>query len=369
MASYVSNGPTRAKDTRVAPRRVAASRTRVTVRSRLAFALLLLLAAALGAAGASACGGSSTDSVSPAAIVSGTPVALATPAAAQKLRGMLPVVFTQSLIKKHGGGSTKTVGGVVQMRHTVWTYRNQSSDPRLNGRWVVVFNVDQRQADMSARLWGTIRLSNPGGTWAGRWTGGIAAGGDTHHVYGTFKGTGGYAGLVLRSSGWFVEAGEGFTPDIQIVNAGWIETADGSPVPPAPGPGSTPANWTPVVAIDTMDHPAYEGPEPWLVDVEASDGRVGGRLQGSFEGDAERADGSVDYGGSWSITNLDGAWKTLALSGVRGPSAVEHFQYATYSGSGAYAGLTYHEFSHFMERQDFVRGDTVISSGWIEEAK
>ena len=283
---------------------------------------------------------------------------------------MLPIVFTQSLVRDRPYRSTETVGGVTQMRHALWTYRNESSDPRLSGRFDVVINLDQRQADMSARMWGTSRLSNQGGTWIGKWTGGIAAGGDVHHLYITQKGTGGYAGLVSHSSGWFVEAGEGFTSDIQIVNAGWIETSDGSPAPPAPGPGTTPANWTPVVAIETINHPAYEGPEPWIVDVEGSDARVGGRLEGWFEeAGAERSDRSVDYGGAWSLTNQDGAWKSTLFSGVRGPDAVEHFQYVTFSGSRAYAGLTYHECSHFMERQDYVKGDALISTGWIEEAK
>ena len=283
---------------------------------------------------------------------------------------MLPIVFTQSLVRDRPYRSTETVGDVTQMRHALRTYRNESSDPRLSGRFDGVINVDQRQADMSARMWGTSRLSNQGGTWIGKWTGGIAAGGDVHHLYITQKGTGGYAGLVSHSSGWFVEAGEGFTSDIQIVNAGWIETSDGSPAPPAPGPGTTPANWTPVVAIETINHPAYEGPEPWIVDVEGSDARVGGRLEGWFEeAGAERSDRSVDYGGAWSLTNQDGAWKSTLFSGVRGPDAVEHFQYVTFSGSRAYAGLTYHECSHFMERQDYVKGDALISTGWIEEAK
>ena len=283
---------------------------------------------------------------------------------------MLPIVFTQSLVRDRPYRTTETVGGVTQMRHALWTYRNESSDPRLSGRFDTVINVDQRQADMSARMWGTSRLSNQGGTWIGKWTGGIAAGGDVHHLYITQKGTGGYAGLVAHISCWFAEAGVGFTSDIQVVGAGWIETSDGSPAPPAPGPGTTPANWTPVVAIETINHPAYEGPEPWIVDVEGSDARVGGRLEGWFEeAGAERSDRSVDYGGAWSLTNQDGAWKSTLFSGVRGPDAVEHFQYVTFSGSRAYAGLTYHEFSHFMERRNYVKGDKLISSGWIEEAK
>ena len=69
-------------------------------------------------------------------------------------------------------------------------------------------------------MWGTSRLRNAGGTWVKRWTGGIAAGGDVHHFYGTLKGTGGYAGLVAHESGWVAEAGEGFTSDLRIVGAG-----------------------------------------------------------------------------------------------------------------------------------------------------
>jgi len=373
MASDIFYGPTRAKDTLVAPRRVAAMRSHATIGSRLAGALCLLLAAALGAAGVSACGGSSTESVSPAAVVSGTPVALATPAAAQEVRGMLPVVFTQSLIKKNGGGSSKTVGDVVQMRHVMWTYRNESSDPRLNGRWVVVFNVDQRQADMSGRLGGTIRLSNQGGTWVGKCTGGIATGGAAHHLYATLKGTGDYAGLVSHSSGWFVEAGEGFTPDIQIVNAGWIETADGSPVPPAPGPGSTPSNWTPVVGVATTVQTNYDGFGAWVWDLQQSDPRLSGRLEGDVEeiGNA-RPDGSIDYLAESTVTNPDGAWESLVSADpmVRGPGpGYEHFMYWTSTGSGAYAGLTYHGFWRFMEPHDFVPGDTFVYTGWIEETK
>jgi len=373
MASDISNGPTSATDTKGAPHAVAKSRTRARVRSRLACALCLLLAAALGVAGVSACGGSSTESVSPATVVSGTPVALATSAAVQDYHGMLPVVFTQSLIDDHGGGSTKTVGDVVQMRHDAWTYRQDASDPRLSGRFDVVFNVDQRQADLSARFWGTSRLSNQGGTWVGRWTGGIAAAGDVHHCYLTQKGTGEYAGLVSHCSGWFVEAGEGFTPDIQIVNAGWIETADGSPVPPAPGPGSTPSNWTPVVGIATTVQTGYDGPGPWVFDLQQSDPRLSGRLEGGVEeiGSA-RSDGSIDYYASNTVSNQDGAWETLVSADpmVRGPSpGYEHFMYWTSTGSGAYAGLTYHGFWRFMEPHDFVPGDTFVYTGWIEEAK
>jgi hypothetical protein len=371
MARDSSCGPTRAADTKRAARRVAAATTRVTVSSRLAFALCLLLAAALGAVGVSACGGSSTESVSPAAIVSGTPVALATSAAAQEFHGMLPYVWTQSLIKERPYRSTKTVGDVVQMRHAVWSYRHASSDSRLTGRFDVVINVDQRQSDKSAALWGTGVLRNAGGTWVQRWTGGIAAGGDVHHNNRTFKGTGGDAGLVAHESGWFAEAGEGFTPDIQIVGAAWIETTDGSPVPAAPGPGTTPANWTPVVGIATTKEIAYDGPGPWVWNLEQSDPRVNGRVEGAIEGIGyARPDGSSDMLSSNTLGNQDGSWD--APSGpiqVRGPAPrFEHFLYWTSTGSGAYAGLTYHGFWFFPEPRSFRPGDKFVWSGWIEEA-
>ena len=368
MASDISNGPTRAKGTWVAPYRVAAIGSHATIRSRLAFALCLLLAAAVGATSVSACGGSSTESVSPAAVVSGTPVALATPAAVSEFRGMLPIVWTQSLIKMRPYRSTRTVGGVTQLRHALWTWRAGSSDPRLSGRYDVVVNVDQRQADKSARLWGTGRLRNAGGTWVQRWTGGIAAGGDVHHFYGTFKGTGGYAGLVAHISCWFVEAGEGFTPDIQVVGAGWIETRDGSPVPPAPGPGTTPANWTPVVGTATL-RDNYN----WTFDLTMSDPRVSGRLEGGvLEDGTARPDGSIDYLATSTVSNQDGAWRSPMSADpmVRGPGpGYEHFMYWTSTGSSAYAGLTYHGFWRFMEPHDFVPGDTFVYAGWIEEAK
>ena len=366
MASDISNGPTRAKDTWVAPCRVAAIRSHATIGSRLAFALCLLLAAAVGATSVSACGGSSTESVSPAAVVSGKPVALATPAAVSEFRGMLPIVWTQSLIKMRPYRSTRTVGGVTQLRHALWTWRAGSSDPRLSGRYDVVVNVDQRQADKSARLWGTGRLRNAGGTWVQRWTGGIAAGGDVHHFYGTFKGTGGYAGLVAHISCWFVEAGEGFTPDIQVVGAGWIETRDGSPVPPAPGPGTTPANWTPVVGTATL-RDNYN----WTFDLTMSDPRLSGVHVGSPEEiGSQRADGSIDYLASSTLTNQDGAWESPSgIVNVRGPGpGFEHFMCWTSTGSGAYAGLTYHGFWRFMERQPLAVDDTFVWTGFIQEA-
>jgi hypothetical protein len=310
-------------------------------------------------------------SVAPAASTS-APASSVAPQAAPlpELGNMLPFVMTQSIVEQGEQETTETVGDVVQMRNATWTYRMESSDPRLTGTMDVVINVDQRQADKSGALWGTAVLSNQGGSWDGSWTGGIAAGGNVHHVHQVARGTGDYEGLVADFSGWFVEAGEGFTPDIQVINAGWIQSADGGPVPAAAGPGTTPAGWTPVVAIATTTETAYDGTGRWLFDLEGSDPRLSGLSEGVIEvpGDA-RPDGSLDYLASNIITGADGAWD--APTGpieIRGPSPqFEHFMYSVFTGSGANAGRTYHSLWYFPEPRNFEVGDRFAWTGWIEE--
>ena len=363
MASDISYGATGRANSWVAPCRVAAMRSQATVRSRLALALCLLLAAALGAASVSACGGSSTRSGSPATIVSGTPVALQTSPTVQELHGMLPCVWTRSLTGRRQGA-----------KRLVCTYRQQSSDPRLSGTVDIVINTDGRQSDGSASMWGTSRLRNQGGTWVGRWTGGIAGRAATRArdvaqpAYGTAKGTGGYAGLITRGSWMLWEAGAGFSPR-KSVGAGWIETTDGSPVPPAPGPGTTPAYCTPVVGIATMRQTAYDGSGPWVLDLEQSDPRVSGRLEGSLEEiGRQRPDGRIDYLTQCVLTNRDGAWEEPLSTAVRGPGpGFEHFQYSLFVGSGANEGLVYRSYWHFMERRPLAPGDTWVWAGWIRE--
>ena len=338
----------------------------------LAGGALLLVTGLLVAGMLVACGGPTPAASSPTVAPSAT-VTAAPPAAAEEFRGMLPYVSTSSLVKERAYRSIETVGDVVQMRHAVWTFRLSSSDPRLAGTEEVVVNCDQRQSDMSATTWGTSRLRNAGGTWVKRWTGGIAAGGDVHHFFATLKGAGGYAGLVAHGSAWVAESGQGFTSDLQIVGAGWIETTDGSPVPPAPGPGTTPANWTPVVGIATLKNVAYSGPDPWVCDVVQSDPRLSGRMETYFEEiSAQRPDGSIDYRVASTVSNAGGTWEpttsTAAMVRGAGPD-LEHFQYLPSAGTGDYEGLTYHGFSYYPEPEPFVPGDTFISAGWIEEAE
>jgi len=130
-----------------------------------------------------------------------------------------------------------------------------------------------------------------------------------------------------------------------------------------------PAYCTPVVGIATMRQAAYDGPGPWVLDLEQSDPRVSGRLEGSLEEiGRQRPDGSIDYLTQCTLTNQDGAWEEPLSTAVRGPApGSEHFQYSLYVGSGAYEGLVYRSYWHFMERRPLAPGDTWIWAGWIRE--
>ena len=125
--------------------------------------------------------------------------------------------------------------------------------------------------------------------------------------------------------------------------------------------------WTPVVGIATLHDNVN-----WSFGLSMSDPRVSGAHVGSPEeiGSA-RADGSIDYLASSTLTNQDGAWDSPSgVINVRGPTpGFEHFMYWTSTGTGAYAGLTYHGFWRFMEPRPLAIGDTFVWTGWIEEAE
>ncbi len=340
------------------------------VASRMVSLLCLLVGTAAVTACATACASTAGGVASGPAAASSTSAAVTPSASVHEFHGMLPYVWTQSQTGRRE--DFKQIGGRRQW-YTVCTLRQESSDPRLSGRVDIVIYLEARQGG-SARMRGTWRLRNQGGTWLGRWTGGIAGraadmGGQPAHR--SARGTGDYAGLVTRGCWWFPEAGAGWVnPSTKYVGAGWIETTDGSPVPPAPGPGTAPANWTPVVGIATMRQTAYDTSDPWILDLEQSDPRVSGRLEGFIEEIGHRRrDGSIDSS-SWStLTTKDGAWEDLGSTAVRGPGGIEHFQYWTSSGSGACADLYYCAFWHFMERRPLAPGDTWVWAGVIVKAK
>jgi hypothetical protein len=339
--------------------------------ARLACLSCVLLSVVALATCVTACGGSNSGAVSPAASTGSGPLATAPSTPVRAFHGMVPYVWTQSLTGRRE--DFRQVGAGREW-YTVCTLRQESSDPRLSGTVRIVVNMRSRARDRSAHLWGTWRLRNQGGTWLGRWTGGIpsrASGAGGQPAYRSARGTGGYAGLVTRGSWWFPEAGAGYVQlGIKYVGAGWIETTDGDPVPPAPGPGTTPAYWTPVVGIATMRRTAYDTSDPWILDLEQSDPRVSGRLEGFIEEiGRQRSDRSIDYSAWSTLSNARGAWEAPAVTAVRGPGGIEHFQYWTSAGSDAYADLYYHVFWRFMERRPLAPGDTWIWAGLIEEAE
>jgi hypothetical protein len=128
-----------------------------------------------------------------------------------------------------------------------------------------------------------------------------------------------------------------------------------------------------VVGIATLRNTAYSGPGPWVLDVVQSDPRLSGLQEAFFEEiGTERPDGSIDYRVACRWSNADGAWEptTSTAALVRGPAPdLEHFQYFPSAGSGAYEGLTYHDFSYYPEPEPVVPGDTFVLTGWIEETK
>ncbi len=120
-----------------------------------------------------------------------------------------------------------------------------------------------------------------------------------------------------------------------------------------------------------MRQTAFDTSGPWILDLEQSDPRVSGRLEGFIEEiGRQRSDGSIDYSAVVHPASTRG--RRLGTSrqstAVRGPGGIEHFQYWTSAGSGAYADLYYHVFWHFMERRPPAPGDTWIWAGLIEEA-
>ena len=73
-------------------------------------------------------------------------------------------------------------------------------------------------------MWGTMVVTNDGGTWEGEWVGSIHSDG-AHTTYGTLTGAGDYTGLRYTYFNVFEETGEEFTAK-DAGMAGWIEAID-----------------------------------------------------------------------------------------------------------------------------------------------
>lgn len=97
------------------------------------------------------------------------------------------------------GGTDTQVGDITSTRGVVLTCVDNVNDSRVHGTATIRMSIDM-QRDGSADLWGTLVIANAGGTWEGFWFGTVDQGYTTHHVEGMLRGTGDYAGLLLRVS-------------------------------------------------------------------------------------------------------------------------------------------------------------------------
>ncbi|NJD29698.1 MAG: hypothetical protein FIA92_15585 [Chloroflexi bacterium] len=118
------------------------------------------------------------------------------------------------------GGTETVVGDVTQGRGFVLTcVGNAGSDPRLDGTTRTVVNGD-RALDGTANLWGTEEITVDGAvTWAGDYSGTVAADYTTHRLSGTHIGYGPYVGLVYE---WTMIG----DPESGYVNRGTIQPAN-----------------------------------------------------------------------------------------------------------------------------------------------
>ena len=119
-----------------------------------------------------------------------------------------------------------------------------------------------------------------------------------------------------------------------------------------------------------MRQTAYDGSGPWVLDLEQSDPRVSGRLEGSLE-EIGRATARRKHRLPHAV-HPDQPGRSLGGAPVARRCADPARGSSTSStpdflGSGAYEGLFYRGFWHFMERRRLAPGDTWVWAGWIEE--
>ena len=91
-------------------------------------------------------------------------------------------------------GTATQLGDVTQIRGFVATTVDTTNDPRATGTGTLRLSIDTYGA--VGREWGTYRLENDGGAWAGTVTGGAWSGGNASEVAGWLAGSGAYNGLT-----------------------------------------------------------------------------------------------------------------------------------------------------------------------------
>jgi len=264
-----------------------------------------------------------TPPSSPSPVPSTTPRASPTPE--------LPVPVTGSLTcTVSSPGVESSAAEVTQQRGLAMTCRSALSDPRLAGEMVLHLDID-RQPDGRADMWGTVKMTDAAGSWAGAWRGAVDAGSTTRRLFGVQVGAGAYEGLRVRYT-QVSDADEGpyrFTGTIERVDA----------VPPS---GVTAVIGATCALTDG-------GTETMVGDIAqdrdivlscsgaASDPRLAGTRLVTLN-ENRRPDGSADMWGTFTIEGDDGAW-TGDWTGTIDPGYTTHRLSGTLVGSGAHAGL------------------------------
>jgi hypothetical protein len=90
---------------------------------------------------------------------------------------------------------TTTPDGVTQVRGVTGVQTNTFDDTRFSGTETWVHNEDH-YGDVTGPVWGTSRVENDDGSWAGMYQGVILPDGSATYV-GTYVGEGGHEGLSV----------------------------------------------------------------------------------------------------------------------------------------------------------------------------
>jgi hypothetical protein len=110
-----------------------------------------------------------------------------TPGATEPGASWVTVTGTQEIIGTAGG-----TGGVI----------STMSDERVSGDVAITWSAaaETTADEDNDALWGTVTISNDGGTWQGQWVGFVDDQG-RHHITEWFEGTGDYEGLRYIEQG------------------------------------------------------------------------------------------------------------------------------------------------------------------------
>jgi hypothetical protein len=169
------------------------------------------------------------------ALLGGLGAAVAAQGDAAVPGGATPFTLTAT-VTSMGGPPPELVDDVLQTRGFTMEWLGEASDPRLSGEGVTIANVDAYQhADPLAGggpeiAWGTVRIDNADGAWAGTYSGiGIPDQG-RETVTWWLTGEGAYEGL-----GAFVEQ----VGHPRMVDGAYVIETEGWIFPGAvPGPSS-----------------------------------------------------------------------------------------------------------------------------------